>query len=73
VLAPRESGHREGAADRTGGARQAQFAGDQPLAEMIGRELFGGGENAQRNRQVVKRTFLAQISGGEIDGGPRAR
>jgi hypothetical protein len=46
-------GHRQRAADRAQLARQGQLAGEFVAVEGSGRNLFRGGQDAQRDRQVA--------------------
>jgi hypothetical protein len=70
----RESCHRERAAHGPRGAGEAELARDHPFAEIVLREqLAGGGENAERDRQIIERPFLAQMTRRKIDRGAGAR
>lgn len=60
------------APDRTGGAGEAELAGDQVVVEPFAMQLVGGGENAEGDGEVVKGALLAQAAGREIDGGAGA-
>lgn len=68
-----EPGDGEGAAHRACGAGETEFAGNEPIGEMIGFELTRGGEDAEGDGQVVEGSFLAEIARCEIDRGARAR
>ncbi len=68
-----EPRHCQRATDRPGRPGETEFARDQPVAEIVSLELLRRGEDAERDRQIVKRPFLAQITRREIDRGARAR
>ncbi len=64
--------HGEDAGGMTQAAIQRELADDQCVAD-IGRELSGGDEDAERDRQVVGRSLFADVGGGEVDGDPPQR
>ena len=61
------------AAHGTRGAGEAEFAGDEVSVQMVGGELAGGAQDAERDRQVIKRALLADVARREVDGRARAR
>lgn len=56
----------ERTAHRANGAGQGEFADHDEVIELIGGELFAGGENADGNGEVETWAFLAKISRCEI-------
>ena len=68
AVAPGGERHRQRAACRAQLARQRQFAGELVLVQARGGDLFGGGEDTERDRQVEAARFFLQIGGGEVDG-----
>lgn len=50
----------------------ADVAGETEFAVafvgQVGGDLGGGGEDAQRDGEVVARAFFGQVGGGEVDG-----
>lgn len=58
----------EATADRAGFAGEAQFPGDQVVADFGGLQLFGGAEDADSDRQVIEGTLLTQVPRGEVNG-----
>jgi hypothetical protein len=69
----RQQGGGEGATHGTGGAGEAELAGDQVSGQMVGGELAGGAQNAEGDGQIVEGTLLADVARREIDGRARAR
>ena len=63
-----EAGDGEGAFHRTGGAGEAEFAGDEAFGHFLRLQLLGGGQNAEGDGQVVERTLLPQVTRRQIDG-----
>ena len=53
-------------------AVKGQFAYHQGAFQAIGPELLGSSQDANGDRQIVGRTFFAQVGRGEIDRHPPA-
>lgn len=68
-----EPGHRQTTPDRPGGARKAQFPGDQEAAEPVRGELAGGDQDREGDGKVIDRALLPQVAGSEVDRGPRPK
>jgi hypothetical protein len=66
AVAARVEGHRQRTADRSQCAGQRQLARKFVARERRGRQLLGGGENAERDRQIEAARFLRQIRRCEI-------
>ncbi|MCW0461863.1 hypothetical protein NB717_002931 [Xanthomonas sacchari] len=64
---------RQHAVDRTQFAGQGQFAEEFVLAEHLRVKLAGGGEDAQRDRQVEAAALLGQVGRGQVDRDPPCR
>ena len=47
---------------------ERQLADRDPVAQLLGIGHAHGGQQSQRDRQVVMRSVLGQIGGGEVDG-----
>jgi len=62
-------GHRQDTIDVAHAAVQAQFAHDQSVIRS-GRRLSCCRHNAERDRQIVSRPFLAQVGGSQVDRQP---
>lgn len=52
---------------------QREFAHDNIFIQLGGRKLFIGSQNADSDRQVIRRTFFFHVSGGHVDDYPFAR
>ena len=61
-------GHRERAADRAQVAGERQLARELMRREPLGRDLRGGREDAERDRQVEPAALLGQVRRCEVDG-----
>ena len=59
--------------DRTDGAGEGEFADDDEVLELVGGELFAGGEHAEGDGQIEARAFFAEVGGREVDGGAALR
>jgi hypothetical protein len=66
-------GHGEHTADRPQPPVEAQLADRRMSSQAIARQLSGGRENRQRNRQVEARALLAQAGRRQVDGDPPHR
>src|SRR5258708_19363422 len=69
AVALRAEGHRERSADRPQLARQGELAGELERIEAFAWHLPGGGENADRDRQVEPAAFLGKVGGPEVHRG----
>ena len=61
-------GHRQHALARTHRAGQRQFAHDDEIVELVGFDLFAGGQHADGDGQVKARPLLFHVGGREVDG-----
>ena len=52
---------------------ESEFAGEFVTVEPVCRDLAGGGEDAERDRQVEAAGFLRQVGRGEVDGDAAGR
>ena len=68
AVRPRAEGDGQNAFGRAHRAGQREFTDDDEIVELIGFELFAGGQHAQRNRQIKSRSLLFHVGGREIDG-----
>ena len=68
AVRPRAKGDGQNALARAHRAGQREFADDDEIVELIGFDLFAGGQHAQRNGQIETRPFLFHVGGREIDG-----
>ncbi|MEY4487815.1 MAG: hypothetical protein RIQ79_323 [Verrucomicrobiota bacterium] len=68
-----EAGESERAAHGAGGAGETEFASNQVIGDVGRSELAGGDEDAKGDGQVVERAFLAEVAGGEVNGGAGAQ
>ena len=68
AVGARAQGDRQNALARTHRAGQREFAHDDEIVELVGFDLFAGGEHAQRDGQVEARAFLFHVGGREVDG-----
>ena len=50
-------------------AGEREFADDDKIVELVGFDLFAGGEHSDRNRQVEARPFFFHVRRREVDGG----
>ncbi len=50
-----------------------QFTHDDKIVELVGFNLFAGGQHPQRDGQIETGAFLFHIGGREIDGGAAHR
>ena len=65
-----QNGHRQRTFHRPRRAGETQLAGDQVVGQAFGMgEVLCRGEDAKRDRQIVDRSLLAEITGGEVDRG----
>jgi hypothetical protein len=64
---------REGAANRTHAAVERELARDRHAAEMVLQRMAGRGEECERDRQIVRGAFLAEVCRGEIHGDAAGR
>ena len=64
----RPIGHRQRAANGSQFACQRQFTGIFVFFQFLVRDLPGGSEYAERDRQIEAPAFLGQIGGRQIDG-----
>ena len=67
---PRRQRHRQGAAHRTHRPFQAQLAQHRHAAEPLPGDLIGGGQDAQGDRQIERRSLLPYIRRGQVHGDP---
>ena len=58
---------------RTHRAGQRQFADHDEIVELVGFDLFAGGQHADGDGQIEARPFLFHVGGREIDGGAAHR
>ena len=68
AVRPRAQGDRQNALARAHRAGQRQFADDDKIVELVGFDLFAGGQHAERDGQIEARPFLFHVGGREIDG-----
>ena len=68
AVGPRAQGDRQNAFARPHRAGQREFADDDEIVELIGFDLFAGGQHAERDGQVEARPFLFHVGGREVDG-----
>ncbi len=61
-------GDRQHALARTHRAGQGEFAHDDEIVELVGLDLFAGGQHAERNGQIEARPLLLHVGGREVDG-----
>ena len=61
--------HRQRPLDRPHAAVEGQFAHDGEAVQLIGQQLAGRDQHAQRDRQIEAAGVLAQIGRGEVDDG----
>ena len=66
-LCPRQYGNGKGTAYGEYRAVEREFAHNHVAVEFLGRNLFGGGQYADGQRQVIGRPLFAQVGRGEID------
>ena len=64
----RAQGNRQNAFARTHRTGEGEFADDDEMIELVGLDLFTGGEHADGNGKVETRPFLFHIGGGEVEG-----
>ena len=67
---PCRRGDRKHAARRLDRAVQRQFAEDQHVVDVAPADDAGGGENAERDREIERRAGLADVGGRQIDRDP---
>ena len=53
---------------RTHRAGQREFADDDEVVELVGFDLFAGGQHADGDGQIEARPFLFHVGGREVDG-----
>ena len=68
AVGPRAQRDGQNAFARTHRAGQREFADDDEIVELIGFDLFAGGQHAERDGQVEARSFLFHVGGREVDG-----
>jgi hypothetical protein len=66
----RLDGDGQHAFDGTHGAGQGQFAHHDETVQPVGLDLFARRQHAQGDGQIETRTFLLDVGGRQIDGGP---
>jgi hypothetical protein len=54
---------------RTHAAGQREFTDDDKIIELVGLDLFAGGQHSNRNRQIEAWPFFFHIGGRKVDGG----
>jgi hypothetical protein len=59
---------RQNAFARTHRAGQREFADDDEIVELVGFDLFAGGQHADGDGQVEARPLLFHVGGREVDG-----
>src|SRR6266404_8479840 len=65
----RAKGHGQDAFDGTDGSGEGEFTDHGEVVELVGLDLFAGGEHADGDGEVEAGAFLFDVGGGEIDGG----
>ena len=68
ALGSRAQGDGQHAFHRTHRAGEREFADHDEVIELIGFELFAGGEHADGDGQIETRPFLLHVGGREVDG-----
>ena len=68
AVGARAQGDGQNALARTHRAGEREFPHDDKIVELVGFDLFPGGEHAQRDGQVEARPFLFHVGGREVDG-----
>ena len=69
ALFPGREGNRQDAFDGTHGAGQRQFADHDVVVQLVGLQLFAGGDHGHGDGQVETGSFLFNIRRGQVDGG----
>ena len=69
----RAQGDRQDAFDGPDGAGEREFADHDEIVELIGSNLFAGGEHADGDGQIEAGPFFLHIGGREVDGGAAER
>ena len=54
-------------------AGEREFADDDKIIELVGFDLFAGGEHPNGDGQIKARPFLFHVGGREVDGGAAHR
>ena len=69
AFCPRAQGNGQHAFDRAHAAVERQLAHHDEIVELVGLDLFAGGDHADGDGQVEARPFLLHVGRGQVDGG----
>ncbi len=68
TAAPDRKGHRQRPANRTQLSGKRQLSRELVAVQLLGRDLPGRGQDAERNRQIEAARFLGQVGRRQVDG-----